>query len=381
MSPAAFHYQPRNENAWKKRSEQSGSKFAGYILDDFKTFTPHKGENWVRIMPPTWENAEHYGMDIWVHYSVGPEDGAVLCLYKMKGEKCPICEEHQRAEGRGQENAKELKPGRRVLIYLVDKKAEKDVDIPQPWAAPWTWDKDVAKVCRDRISGELFQIDNPTAGFDVFFDKEGEKLQSKYLGFSLARTSSPVSQVSLDYVVKNPLPTVLQWRNYDEVKALFEGEAVKAPGEAAAVSHAPGQASNGNVCGHQMTYRGERLACGLPPGHQTDHDYSLTVEEGPANTQSAAPPPPPPPPIPQAVLSDFPPDGWLKHPAAPGYFYKGQEVLSEVDLRARMPHDATGPLPPPPPPVPPVITQTPQATAAASKASAIRERFQTGAVK
>lgn len=52
---------------------------------------------------------------------------------------------------------------------------------------------------------------------------------------------------------------------------------------------------------------------------------------------AAAPPPPPPavapPPPPPAV--QFPPDGWTAHPSAPGYFYMGQEVLSEADLRAR----------------------------------------------
>lgn len=48
----------------------------------------------------------------------------------------------------------------------------------------------------------------------------------------------------------------------------------------------------------------------------------------PAPVVAAAPPPPPPP--------TFPPAGWAPHPSAPGYFYMGQEVLSEADLRARM---------------------------------------------
>ncbi len=42
----------------------------------------------------------------------------------------------------------------------------------------------------------------------------------------------------------------------------------------------------------------------------------------------AAPPVAPPP-------APFPPAGWLAHPSAPGYFYAGQEVLTEADLRAR----------------------------------------------
>lgn len=31
----------------------------------------------------------------------------------------------------------------------------------------------------------------------------------------------------------------------------------------------------------------------------------------------------------------FPPAGWTQHPSAAGYYYKGNEVLTEADLRAR----------------------------------------------
>lgn len=32
----------------------------------------------------------------------------------------------------------------------------------------------------------------------------------------------------------------------------------------------------------------------------------------------------------------FPPDGWIAHPTAPGFYYRGQEVLSEADLRLKV---------------------------------------------
>lgn len=75
----------------------------------------------------------------------------------------------------------------------------------------------------------------------------------------------------------------------------------------------------------------------------------------PSWAQSAPTPPPPPapvapPPPPPAV---FPPEGWVAHPTAPGYFYKGNEVLSETDLRKKYappPTAPTAPVPPPPPP-------------------------------
>lgn len=40
-------------------------------------------------------------------------------------------------------------------------------------------------------------------------------------------------------------------------------------------------------------------------------------------------------PVPLPGEPGFPPDGWLPHPEAPGYFYKGQEVLTEAVLRER----------------------------------------------
>ena len=56
---------------------------------------------------------------------------------------------------------------------------------------------------------------------------------------------------------------------------------------------------------------------------------------------------PTPPPVPQQLqLEAFPPTGWLAHPTAPGFFYRGQEVKSEADLRAMTA------APPPPPAAP-----------------------------
>lgn len=59
----------------------------------------------------------------------------------------------------------------------------------------------------------------------------------------------------------------------------------------------------------------------------------------------------PAPPAAGAVTSDFPPEGWLAHPSAPGHFYKGQEVLTEAALRAKYPPAAPVAVQAPPPPV------------------------------
>lgn len=58
-----------------------------------------------------------------------------------------------------------------------------------------------------------------------------------------------------------------------------------------------------------------------------------------AQPWAAAPEPVPPVPVITALsvptVLPFPPGGWLAHPSAPGYFYMGQEVLTEAQLRAK----------------------------------------------
>lgn len=69
--------------------------------------------------------------------------------------------------------------------------------------------------------------------------------------------------------------------------------------------------------------------------------------QNPAAPAPAAPPPftPPAPPVPAA---SFPPQGWTAHPTAPGYFYNGNDVLSEAELRAKSATPAAPTVPPAP---------------------------------
>lgn len=89
-----------------------------------------------------------------------------------------------------------------------------------------------------------------------------------------------------------------------------------------------------------------------------------------APAPQAAPPavaPPPPvfaaPPAPAAPA--FPPEGWTQHPQSPAHYFKGQEVLTEAQLRERMapPVPAAPPVPvaPPIPSAPPVPAAVPTA--------------------
>jgi len=218
-----FQYKPRSAEQVEKRLNRTSGSFQSYLHDDYKLFKAAVGDNFIRFLPPTWDEAEHWGYEVHVHYNVGPERASVLCLAKMYGKKCPICEEQAAARKAGNEElAKELGPRMQVVSWIVNMK---DTAIgPQLYSVSFRMDSDYIKLTRDRESGEIYQIDNPEEGYNVSFQREGTtQTATKYSGFQLARKASAIQEEWLEYIMAHPVPTTLVQRSYDEVKALFEG--------------------------------------------------------------------------------------------------------------------------------------------------------------
>jgi len=217
-----FKYKPRPVDAWEKRANQQGSDWKGIIKDDYKQYNPPKGDNYVRILPPTWEDPEHYGLEVYVHFGIGPDRASIICINHMQNKKCPICEARQRAQRTGDEElARELQANKRVLVWMLDRKDE--AKGPMIWSMPWTLDRDFVKVSKDRATGEYYQIDDPENGYDISFDKTGEGIATKYMGTQVARRPSSVDQDIIDFIAEEPLPNAIVYLSYDEIKSIYEG--------------------------------------------------------------------------------------------------------------------------------------------------------------
>lgn len=361
---APFQYVPRDASKWDRRANQSGSNYANVIKDEFNTFGAHDGENAIRICPPTWENPEHYGYDVWVHFGVGPEGGTVICLSRMKHQPCPICEKQAVYEAQGREDSKELKPKRRVAVWLIDRKAAKLEDNPAIWTMGWTVDREISKVCKDRETGELYMIDHPGAGFDVYFDKTGKGDQTNYIGYSIGKRPNSIEQKHLDFIIANPIPSTLIWRDYKEVKDLFEGEAPPKTEEGQPVQSVP-QPTNG-------------AATMAPP--VAIHNPGLNQTPTPAPVQTAPPPAPPapvvvtpPPAPPKQYVSEWVMDQ-NQQPikcgtcGSPLYTISPTEVTCEQSHRISLAQLTAAPQP----------VAAPPSSDIAGRANAMKSRFQTG---
>jgi hypothetical protein len=226
-SSARFEYRKPTQEDVKRRAEQSGKDFDAILKDDVKTFKVNDGDNMIRVMPPTWADPKHFGFDIFVHYQIGPDSQSYLCLQEMKGEACPICEERARAvKNKEDDYAKELKPSKRVLLYIIDRDNEKEG--VQAWAAPWTVDRDINSLIVDKRSGDVLGIDDPENGYDISFNKQGKAMTTKYIGMQIARRESDLGNTAwLDFAVDHPLPDQLQYFSYEHIADVFGGKSSK----------------------------------------------------------------------------------------------------------------------------------------------------------
>lgn len=226
-SHKGFEYHKPTAEAAKKRSEQrGGNEFDSIFKSNVKVFKV-KDDNVIRLLPPTWPKPKHFGLDIFVHYGIGPDSQTYLCPKEMLDESCPICEERAKAVKDGDDDyAKELKASKRVAYYIIDREEEKEG--VQAWAAPWTVDRDINTLIVDKRSGEVLGIDDPENGYDIEFTRTGKALTTKYIGMQIARRESDLGNDKwLEFAVENPLPDQLQYFDYDYIAKVFGGQTSK----------------------------------------------------------------------------------------------------------------------------------------------------------
>lgn len=224
-----FQYKSRDESSYRERARQKGGDRDGFVGSKIKSFSPRDGNNSIRILPPTWDDAEHFGYEIFVNYQVGADNNQYLSLDKMFNEEDPILEERKRALDEGDDKyADSLKPKKRCGIWLIDRKAEDEG--PQFWSMPWTMDRDICAVSVDDDTNEVLNIDDPDNGFDVKFVSEKAKGGMKtYEAVKIARNESPVHEDEelmdewLDYIQDNPVPDILIKHDYEHIAKSFDG--------------------------------------------------------------------------------------------------------------------------------------------------------------
>ena len=216
-----------------RKSKQSGGTYDSYLVQEAQMYKPKEGECTVRILPPTWEDTEKWGdnwdISIWVHYGIGADDAAYLCLDKMLGKPCPACE--ARAETTDEDERDALRPSLRPMCYVVDRDAEKTG--PQPWPMPITLFREINARSIDKKTNAPILIDDPEEGFDILINRTGTKVKTKNTAVEIIRESTPLHDDQklekrwLDFIQANPLPDLLNYYPYEHISKVLLGRVDK----------------------------------------------------------------------------------------------------------------------------------------------------------
>ena len=275
-SKKKFVYRERSAESALERTIKLSDR-EGYInLPEAKWFVvKENAEHTIRPLPPFWENAEHWGLDIWVHFGIGPDENTYLCLSRMKKGNCPICEEASKVKDEA--TLYKLKATPRVLQWMIDRDNEKAG--PILWAPPKSFDTDLLSVATSKKNRSAIPVDNPDRGTDVFFKTEGHKPKMKYKSHkceepSVLSTDDNNYNKWLAFVEDNPLPKLLNFYNYDHIYSVFHGKSVS--NETTDPKITEKQNVDKEETTSPSTYR-DKTSCSEPIPHKFEYTYDQVM--------------------------------------------------------------------------------------------------------
>jgi len=225
-----FDYRPPSAEQLRERAQRKGTKDS-FFDAGVQFFTPKVGDNTLRILPPPPDKRDDwksYGLTLYVHYGIGADEAAYLCLDRMNGEPCPVCEERARAKAEGEDDlAQELRPIQRIAVYVIDR--DQEGKGPLLWNMAASIDSDICGRSVDKKSGEVYAVDDPVNGYDVTFIREGQGMTTKYKSIEIARRASPLSEDEdvatrwLKFVCDNAIDDKLISHDYNHIKNALSG--------------------------------------------------------------------------------------------------------------------------------------------------------------
>lgn len=233
MAKSRFVYRGDDRDAATatRKANQTGGMYDSYIKSEVKSLKVKEGENYLRILPDSWPDADvekwgsWWNIDIYLHYGVGADNATYLCLDKMKGEPCPVCE--ARSSAIDDEEDSQLRPSWRGLAWAIDRDDEKAG--PQVFSIPVTLFREINERSVDKKTKGLIRIDHPDEGYDISFTRKGNDIRTKYSAVEVDRDPRPIHDDEdiqnrwLDYITDNPLPDILVYHDYEHIAKVLHG--------------------------------------------------------------------------------------------------------------------------------------------------------------
>ena len=181
----------------------------------------------------TWD----YKIALWVHYDVGVNSDAVVCL-RSANQPCPICEERKRLMDEEDldymdEDVRALSASKRVFYNILCFDSDKEFDKGiQVWDAPFkSIEAVLSKIAtkENRRTGEYEgkPYYQPEEGWNVAFEREGKRFKTKYENIEVLqrREEDDVSDADWDdYFSKaHDLENLIEIKSYADIYYMLHG--------------------------------------------------------------------------------------------------------------------------------------------------------------
>lgn len=228
MAKGKFVYRGSDRTAEDitRKASEGTRDYDNIFKPGIPVFKPKEGENCIRILPSTWDEPD-WDYTVQSHYSVGPDNVRYLCLEKMKGEPCPVCEAQRTAADK--EEADGLRAAKGSIVWIIDRDDERTG--PQVWSMPFSKVRnEIYARSTDKKTRAPILVDDPEEGFDIVFNRVGTNVNTDYKGVEIVRDPSPIHEDEklqnkwLDYIADNPLPSVLHFYDADHIEKVLYGK-------------------------------------------------------------------------------------------------------------------------------------------------------------
>jgi hypothetical protein len=176
-------------------------------------------------------NTYDYKLNILTHSNIGANQDTVVCPGTIR-EHCPVCElrkELLEERDEDDEDVRSLYQRRTTLYNIVVMTTAEDIDKGlMVWAAPTpSIEEALVNKRKDRTTGELRSFAYPKAGWDVIFDKVGQRIKTKYENLDLIkrRKEDEFSEEDIETLIDQAFDfeKVVEILPYDTLKEMLGG--------------------------------------------------------------------------------------------------------------------------------------------------------------
>ena len=228
----------RVKESYEQR-DSFGSKTGVFSPDaKFQRWMPKIGDHLFNIVPyivgdndpKQKEGSVAYFMELFVHYGVGPNEGAYICPTRNYNKPCPICEHQKdlRIKGAPDEEIKALYPKRRVMYNVVccDSVEEENKGV-QVWeVSHFHSEKHFSELARKPKGGGFIPFTDPDSGKMIFFNKVS---LMEVTGHKFIDRDEPLSDEVLEGAYT--LDELIHVPDYDEIYEAYYGATAKSSDE------------------------------------------------------------------------------------------------------------------------------------------------------